>query len=347
MAKLVEQVMDNTYSFWPTEMQSLVEWAANAEQIQSVGVLYSLERALAIYEETNQEYVAGVLRKLHDRVTGIFHRFIEEQVKSIVETRVKLKKRKGIISFMRTFPAFSAAVESMLPTETGHETPEVRFLVNDAYAKINKAMWESLNFIAREDQGAASGGVSTSYAGADPEDKEALNFHILHIENMNHYIEEVETQSNVVLEEWKAKASHDLYTHLHNYTDAIIRRPLGKWLDFLESTESLMKSTDIGSYATIASKPSHGRSTAKKILSSYDAKEVRKGAETLKKRVEKHFGDVDEPGSSKSLVSQVYDGCSLKYTSAYDRMKTVIDTVYENNLEIDWRKEEVATMFMR
>jgi len=137
-----------------------------------------------------------------------------------------------------------------------------------------------------------------------------------------------------------------MFTHLTQYTNAIIRRPLGKWLDFIESTEAMMKTSD--SHHGIASKPSHSRHACKKVIKSYDGSEIRKGIETLKKRVEKHFGDVDDPSTmSKSLIARVFEECNLRYEHAYDRMKMIIDKVYDGSLEIDWKKEDVNGMFRR
>ena len=316
---------------------------------QCIGVLSSLERFIAVYEETNQEYLTRLLRTMHDRVVGAFHRFVDEQVRAIEDTKIKIKKRKGIISFMKTFPTFSAAVENMVPVDERHESLEVRFSVNDAYARINKAMWESLNFIAKEDPAASGQPHGGQPAHGDPEDKEALNHYILLIENMNHFIEEVDSRSNVVLEEWRERATHDLLAHLSHYSDAVIWRPLGKWLDFIESTEVLMKAqgSDHGSSATISSKPSHSRSSAKKILTSYDAKEVRKGVDALKKRIEKHFSDVDDPSCNKSLVVKVFNECSARYADAHERMRLIVEAVYDGGLDLEWRKEEVSTMFKR
>jgi len=349
MAKIVQNTTEGIYSFWPMEMQSLVEWVLKLDQVQGVGVLLALEQCLSKYEETNQEFISRTVRALHERLTGLFHKFVEEQVKAIEETKVKVKKRKGLISFMKVFPEFTAAVEEMLPQESAGHTPslEVRFIVNDAYIKLLKAMWESLNFIAKDNPGSSGGAVhSGGPSSGDPEDKEALNYHILLIENMNYFVEEVKTTHNVVLEEWSEKANHDQFLHLTQYTDAVIRRPLGKWLDFLESTEALMKTTE--SYTMIANKPSHSRSSAKKVLSAYDAKEIRKGIETLKKRVEKHFTDADDPSnSSKTLIARVLEECNTRYTLAYDRMKVVVERVYDSTLEIDWRKEDAAAMFKR
>jgi exocyst complex component 1 len=300
---------------------------------------------------------------------------------------------------MRTFPNFSAAVESMLPptaTGTGNETLEVRLIVNEAYTKLNKAMWECLNFIAKDEPGARpsssnhtgvgiglahaaahalSGPTASSSTAADPEDKEALNYHILLIENMNHYLEEVDSRSNPVLKEWRGRASDDLASHLAQYTDAVIRRPLGKWLDFIEGTEAVLRSADpgstsstdhtsgpvgMGSSISIATRPSHSRSTVKKILSAHDAKEIRKGVETLKKRIEKHFGEGDDMVLARSLVGKVFAECAARYAEAWERMGKLLDRLYNTaaggsgdgkgeggGLEIEWRKEEVAVLFKR
>jgi exocyst complex component 1 len=356
---------------------------------QGIGILYTVERSLLTYEDTNQEYLTRTLRTLHDRLLGLFHRFVDDQVRGIEDTKVKLKKRKGIISFMRTFPNFSAAVESMLPPPSAmgignvNEPLEVRLIVNEAYTKLNKAMWECLNFIAKDEPGSSSaghsGGIhvgSTSAAHAiagnanDPEDKEALNYHILLIENMNHYLEEVDERSNPILKQWRERASEDLASHLAQYTDAVIRRPLGKWLDFVESTEAMLKSLNTttsssissstadnassgsANNTTLASRPSHSRSTTKKLLSAHDTKEIRKGIETLKKRIEKHFGDGDDPALARSLVAKVFAECAGRYAGAWERMGRVIEMVYAGeggggSLEIEWRREEVVALFKR
>lgn len=318
--------------------------------------MHSLEQTLTAFEETNQEYISRTIQRLHDRLVGLFHRFVDEQVRAIEDTKVKVKKRKGIISFMRIFPAFSSVVENMLPDASGsQESSEIRFTINDSYAKLLKSMWESLNFIAKEnpagtnDQG-RHGGSSTG----DPEDKDALNYHILLIENMYHYTEEVDTRGLGVLEEWADKANRDLYHHMRQYTDAVIRRPLGKLLEFIESTEALMKNIPEGaSYTSIASRPSHSRSIARKVIGSYDVKEIKKGVDTLKKRIEKHFGDTVEDitgQGNRGLIGKVFKECSDRYADAHARVENIVKIVYEGQsqgMDLEWRKEEVNAMFRR
>lgn len=341
MAKRVAEVMEDIFSFWPTEIQNLVEWAVSADPLQGVGIICAVDRKLVEIEESNQDFLTRNLQKVHERLTGLFTRFVDEQIRAIEDTKVKIKKRKGVIAFMKTFPHFSVAIENMLPAADEQEHLEIRRMVDDAYQKINKAMFESLKVIAKE-----SPTVMATQGQADPEDKEALNYHILLIENMNHYIEEVDARSDPVLMEWKVKAQDELKEHMDLYVDAVVRRPLGKLLEFIESTETLLVQPGASAPA-IAQRSSHSRSVFKKLVHSYDAKEVRKGIEALKKRVDKHFGDADDPSISRDLVFKVLKECEKKYENVYDRTVHINQDVYSGEVEMDWSSNDVAAAFRR
>ena len=209
-------------------------------------------------------------------------------------------------------------------------------------------MFESLKFIAKESPSGTIGAQVSANTG-DLEDKEALNYHILLIENMYYYIEEVLGRSNSVLEEWKSRASTELEEHMDKYLSSVIRRPLGKLLDFVESTESLLANLSAGEQPiAIGNRASHSRSVFKKVLAGYDAKEIRRGVETLKKRVEKHFGDaMDDVGGNRALVSKVMKECEGRYIAINERVHKIVNEVYEGNLEVEWRKEDVTAAFRR
>ncbi|GME37804.1 Exocyst complex component [Neofusicoccum parvum] len=324
MAKRVVEVMDDIFSFWPTELQNLVEFVVNSDPLQGVGILACLDRKLIEYEETNQDFLARTFQALQTRLLGLFNRFVDTQITAIEDTKVKIKKRKGVISFFKTFPHFSAAIENMIPPADDLERLEVRTMVDDAYQKINKAMFESLKVIAKESpaamaaQSAAVGGV-----GADPEDKEALNYHILHIENMNHYIEEVDPHGDLVLSEWKEKAKAEMDEHMTLYIDAIIRRPLGKLLDFLDPIPTILAALPSGT----------------------PPKEIRKGIEALRKRVDKHFGDADDPGLSRNLVTKVLGECERKYQDVWQQLISVNNDIYGGEIDVGSWGDEIAGSF--
>ncbi|KAF2468634.1 uncharacterized protein BDR25DRAFT_265418 [Lindgomyces ingoldianus] len=341
MAKRVAEVMEEIFSFWPTEIQNLVEWAVKADPLQGVGILCAVDQKLFEIEDSNQDFLTRTLQKVHERLTGLFIRFVDEQIRAIEDTKVKIKKRKGVIGFMKTFPHFSVAIENMLPAADDEEQLEIRRMVDDAYQKINKAMFESLKVIAKE-----SPAVMATQGQGDPEDKEALNYHILLIENMNHYMEEVDARADPMLLEWKAKAEDEMREHMNLYVDAVMRRPLGKLLEFIESTETLLAQPGT-TPQSIATRSSHSRSLFRKLVNSYDAKEVRKGIEALKKRVDKHFGDADDPSISRDLVFKVLKECEKKYSDIYDRTTRINQDVYTGEVEMDWGPGEVAAAFRR
>ena len=291
--------------------------------------------------QSNQDFLGSVLQKLHGNLEGRFRKFVDDQVRAVEETKVKIKKRKGVIGFMRIFPSFSVAVEAML-AGVDSSLP-VRRMVNREYDRILKSMFESLKVIARENP-AVSVSVTGGSSSTDPEDKEALNFHILLIENMNHYLEEVENPQGIeVLDDWKEQAQQEMEEHMGLYMNAVMRRPLGKLLETLENIEAQLNNGK--SPAAIAAQPSNSKSIFNKVLGTYDAREVRKGIETLKKRVEKHFGDADEPSLAKPLVNRMLKECEIFYNNVELRIGTVTTEVYSGDVLFEWPRAEVKSAF--
>ncbi|KAL7269834.1 hypothetical protein RUND412_007483 [Rhizina undulata] len=340
-ARMVLEFMTGIFAFLTQELQNLVDWAIKSEPVQGVGVLYYIEEKLASLEETNQEFLIKTLQKLHDRLAGLFSRFFDEQVKAIEDFKVKVKKRRGVIGFMRVFPAFCAKIEEQLPPESlspGEEL-DVREMVNDGYNKINKAMFESLQAIAKESPSMASTSI-------DPEDKEQLNYHIMMIENMHHYLIEVETRMNSVLQEFKRKAEVEFKEHMGLYVGAVIRRPLGKLLDFVEGVEMLAKSG--GAQEDISQRQSHSKMTFRKVLGNYDAKEIKRGIETLRKRVDKHFGDSDDPALCAKLLEKIFERLETEYIQTHKRVQLLLVTVYkEQGLELEFTINDINGAFRK
>ena len=294
---------------------------------------------MADISQSNQDFLSNVLQKLHGSLEGRFKKFVDEQIRAIEETKVKINKRKGVIPFVRVFPNFSAAVENMMVgVDPGLA---VRATVDREYERMLKSMFDSLKVIARENPGASS--AAGSATAADPEDKEALNFHILLIENMNHFVEETDARGLGVLEELRESASGELAEHLGLYIGAVMRRPLGRLLEYLENIEAQLAGGKAA--AAVAAQPSNSRMAFNKVLAGYDAREVRKGIETLRKRVEKHFGDADDPALSRGLVTRVLRECERYYGEVEMRISTVIASVYGGDVLFEWPRTEVKSAF--
>ncbi|KAI0200944.1 exocyst complex component Sec3-domain-containing protein [Astrocystis sublimbata] len=335
LARRVTRAMEAIFVFLEQDLQNLILWVLSQDALQGVGVLAVLERKQVAMTSSNQDFLNNILHKLNGSLESRFTKFVEEQIRAIEDTKVKIKKRKGVISFMRVFPNFSAAVENMLVnTDT---SSSVRRAVDREYERIVKSMFDSLKVIARENP------ATLTNNGADPEDKEALNYHILLIENMNHFSEELNTHGLEVLEDWKTAAASEMAEHMNLYLSAVIRRPLGKLLEYLENLETQIASGK--TITIIAAQPSNSKATFNKILSAYDGREVRKGIEALRKRVEKHFGDADDESLSRDLVNRVTRECEQFYNDVEVRISTITTTVYGGDVAYEWPRADVKAAF--
>lgn len=98
----------------------------------------------------------------------------------------------------------------------------------------------------------------------------------------------------------------------------------------------------------IAARPSYSRSAAKKLVQAHDSKEIRRSIETLRKRIEKHFGESDEEQLSRQLVTMVCKECERRYEQILDRLQRVCKELYkeeEKSVVIEWSKEDIKAGF--
>lgn len=338
LARRVTRSMEVIFSFLESDLQATVNWVLSQDPLQGVGVLATLERKQSEHSQSNQDFLNTVLGKLHSNLESRFSKFVEEQIRAIEDTKVKIKKRKGVIAFMRVFPQFASTIENMMATADVNSA--VRRSVDREYDRIIKSMFDSLKVIARENP------ATLTSSGADPEDKEALNYHILLTENMNHFLEEVDTHGLEVLEEYKDMAASELAEHMGLYLNAVMRRPLGKLLEYLENIEAQLASGKTPT--SIASQPSNAKEVFQKLLLTYDGREVRKGVEALRKRVEKHFGDADDVANASramALVNRVIKECDKFYQDVEVRINTITANVYSGDVLFEWPRNEIKAAF--
>jgi exocyst complex component 1 len=221
-------------------------------------------------------------------------------------------------------------------------------VVNESYRRINKAMFESLNAIAKEQPMTitAAATQSSNLSNLDPEDKELLNAHIFIIENTFHFIDafsETDTPNPVLADFIKrGKALYD--EHMSLYVSSVIRRPLGKILDFLEPLEATADKE-----AFILRAP-HSRVAFRKLVNHYDTKEIKKGIETLRKRVEKHFAESDEDIISERLLLELVKKLGEAYIDVSERLSAAGRDVYGENGKaggVEWGREEIWAAFRK
>ncbi|KAI0961988.1 hypothetical protein AcW1_000916 [Taiwanofungus camphoratus] len=280
-SKLVRGAMDLIFGFLPIELKTWLDGALNKDRFQIVGIIAALDRFLGDAEERGNVFLMNLLEKQRTRLKGLFERRVNEQIKTIEDTKLTSKKRNGVVSFVKYFPMYVGRVENQL---IGTDALEIRQTVDAAYDKIVQAMFDALKQMAKMD--------------GEGEDKGQLNYHVILIENMHYFVAEI-SQLQIGSVAVFLKRAETIYDeNLSAYVKIVLRRPFLKIIDYFEGVERLLKTT---APSEVSSNSSYSKSALKKVIKEYTAKDVRKHIDVLFKRVEKHFTEASEKTTTEDV----------------------------------------------
>ncbi|KXS17867.1 hypothetical protein M427DRAFT_54115 [Gonapodya prolifera JEL478] len=314
---------------------------SSGESPQSVNALSPVTSAVA------PGYAIGILEALKERCVKIVEKFVNEQVALIEETKVSVKRRTGVLSFMRTFPVFVDRLESCIrdTQPTPHGAPSTaRTIVNTSLERVVRKIFESMEVIAKEVQQAAE-----SNNKAQQDDKERLNVHILHMQNMHMFYTELRGRKVAVLDPWVKQAKSLYDQHLQRYVKAVIRRPLGKLLEFFEGVEDLLRT---GAAEEVSFHIQFNKNALKEVLRKQSAKEMKRNLEQLYKRVDKHFQEgenssaVNSQSSSGSLLQVVWRDIQEEFIKLLNRYEDLISRCWpKSGLKLEFSVKDMLDWF--
>ncbi|KAI0079631.1 hypothetical protein K474DRAFT_1617469 [Panus rudis PR-1116 ss-1] len=280
-SKLIRSAMDLIFGFVPLEIKAWLDNALGKDTLQIVGIIVCLERFLTEAEERGNAFFTNVLEKQHSRLKTIFDRRVSEQISTIKETKLTSKKRGGVAPFIKYFPNYISRVETQL---IGADTLEIRQYVDQSYDKIVQAMFDALKQMAKME--------------GEGEDKGQLNYHVIMIENMHHFVAEMSQLELGSVQVFLKRAETIYDENLNAYVKIVLRRPFAKIIDYFEGVERLLKTT---APTEVASNSSYSKSALKKVVREYTAKDIRKHVDALFKRVEKHFTEASEKATTEEV----------------------------------------------
>ncbi|KAJ3238126.1 hypothetical protein HDU77_011556, partial [Chytriomyces hyalinus] len=305
----VNEVYDGIFSVYD-DICMFFEWTMKYDQTFTVGMMNHLEDCQKQILPTAYQNLGLQMEMLMTKIVLNFERFVDDQIKEIEETKVTFKKRIGILPCIRTFPKFVDHMEKCVDGRQG----QARSSVSSAYARIVKCIFDTLEALAKDHYESAK----DSSKGVD--DKESLNMHILNIENMHNFHAEIRARKIAGLEQF-VKASKTLYDqNLDAYVKIVIRKPLGKILEFFEGVDNLLKSL---APEEVSFHLQFSKLALRDVLNKYPGKEIKKGLDALYKRVEKNFTNEDG-----SLLQVVWRGIQEACTNSLKRYEVLISLCY-------------------
>ncbi|MCO5612677.1 hypothetical protein L7F22_066946 [Adiantum nelumboides] len=110
----MKSALDLLFGFLAPEWQTFADQVFAKDRVQLVGVLGALDRALLEADELGNDFLLRTLGKLHIRLTSQLEKFISEQIRAIEQTKLTVKKRKGVAHFIKVFPTFVERIEAQL-----------------------------------------------------------------------------------------------------------------------------------------------------------------------------------------------------------------------------------------
>ncbi|KAG7450696.1 uncharacterized protein BT62DRAFT_927969 [Guyanagaster necrorhizus] len=334
--KLVRGALDLIFSFLPSELKTWLDSALAKDKAQIFGLIACLERFLAVADDRGNNFFVGLLEKQHTRLKGLLDRHVNEQIQGVERTKLTSKKRKGVVPFVRLFPGYIGRVESQL---LGTNGLEVRTIVDGAYERIVDTMFESLKQMAKMD--------------GEGEDKGQLNYHVILIENMHHFVAEISQMELGSVAGFLRKAEAIYDENLGAYVKIILRRPFAKIIDYFEGVERLLKTT---APSEIATNNSYNRSALKKVVKEYSAKDIRKHIDALFKRVEKHFTEASEKTTTEesggiapgTVMVGVWKACEEELLRITELFSKRISQCYpDSGVSLDYTSVDVEAAFRR
>ncbi|WFD42279.1 hypothetical protein MPSI1_000920 [Malassezia psittaci] len=283
-------VLSQIFAALMSELDNFVSAVGRLDRIFVVGILSETERVVrASVPHAISEFLKHSLSRALTHMQTELARLVNDHIQAIEQTKLSVKKRSGIVPFVRTFLDFSRKLEAQL---VDADDLPVRMAANDGYERIGRAIFMTLQSMP-----------SMAAAGGD-EDKNQLNHQIILIENMYYVQTRIKPgmPPNPALAQILDQAQSVFGFALNGYVQSVLRRSLGKMMNFCGGIESLLQTTPANE---ITLHGTYSKSAAKKLVREYSAKDVRKAIEALSKRVQKHFNDEDD--SSSGSQSEVFD----------------------------------------
>ncbi|PFH54821.1 hypothetical protein AMATHDRAFT_353 [Amanita thiersii Skay4041] len=334
--KLMRGAMDFIFGFLPPEMKTWIDNALAKDSMEIVGVLAVMERFITDAEERNNLYLQQLLGKQHARLKGVFDRHINEQLKSIEQTKLTLKKRRGVVQFVKHFPVYISRIENQLINVDGLE---IRTSVDSAYEKIVHAIFDCLKQMAKQE--------------GEGEDKGQLNYHVIIIENMHHFVAETSSMEVGSVQTFTKKAEYIYEESLNAYVKIVVRRPFAKITDFFDGVERLLKNTTPND---IANNATYNKGALKKVLKEFTSKDVRKQIDALYKRVEKHFTEASEKTTTEDsgsitsgpVMVGVWKACEEEILRITEVASKMIAQCYDGSgIGLEYTSADVEAAFRR
>ncbi|XP_076310554.1 exocyst complex component Sec3 isoform X2 [Tachypleus tridentatus] len=229
-----------------------------------------------------------------------FDKFMQSQMKSIEEAKVSKKSKCGILPFITNFQNFSCQAEKIFQGSERHAD------LDKWYTKLVHAMFDAINRIAVEH-------LKT------PQE-------VVLMENFHHLYTLLYQLKIVCLEAERKEAQQKYKDALQTYVTKYFGRPLEKLNLFFDGVQS--KVAQGVKVEEVSFQLAYNKQELRKVIKEYPGKEVKKGLESLYKKVEKHLCE------EENLLQVVWHSMQDEFIRQYKYIEGLIERCYPGSMII-------------
>lgn len=331
------QTLENVFSSTKAPVAECLDGLVKRAPLEVPYLLVTLDYRGNVLRQHNLQYLADYLASLYSSLAAAFDQYTRQQTKVILGAHFITKKRVGIHPVVSRFTEHLSIIENSYAAGLGYQRTgvevgdnvsnyqctESRELLDRCHTSVFRAIAQGLRMGAETNE--LLGSISTAArlkaaaketaAGNSGEEaKFLLNRHVVMIENLYRICTDLEPYSSPGITGIVKDARQNYNRELESYIADVLSRPLSKLMQFLHHYESR---------STQPSKQKEVLSQLKRTVQGFDGKEIRKGIESLRRRVEKHFTEAADP----AVFGNVWHAIGKEYLAIYDKMYRIAQNV--------------------
>lgn len=348
--------MEGIFGLLVEELNAFLDSSGRFDLLGCVDLLVGMEANFEAHCTAEADALTACLGPFQTKVRQAFGKFLEEQCQMIKDYGLSVKKRVGIVPFVASFPGFVQAMEKV--TQGARAEQPSKQMVQLSYERLVKLIFDQFEKVEEEqdlesekeklnlcvlyigkwrERGRASQPVSQP-----AKRKEHLLFSIqIHmvsiLENYHHLFTQMRGLKVPILETYIKESKRRYEKYLKWYAKMSIQHALGKMIEFFDGIQNLLKTTPA---EEINFHLSYNRANAKRVISQYPLREVKKSLELVHRRVLKHFC------SEEGLQQVVWHTIQEELITRYHHCVSILQQCYPNSdVQLLFTVQEILEYF--
>nr|CAH7715495.1 unnamed protein product [Callosobruchus chinensis] len=303
----VKSMMSNLFACLKTELDLLIDHVKKQDSFYCMYVLVRLNQHVM---SAQSSFLSNTFASQLIEVKRSLDQFMQQQIDSIKECRVARKSKCGILPYVSNLEVFAVNADCLLKSDR-------RADLEKWYIRLLDTMLEYISVHAADHK-------------TPPQ--------VVKMENY-HYLYSLLSQLKIsVLDTQRKEAKQKYNDALQAYVTLYFGRPLEKLNTFFDGVQARVASGVKAS--EVSYQLAYSKQELRKVISQYPGSTVKKGLESLYRKVEKHLSE------EGNLLQVVWRAMQEEFIQQYKMLEDLIQQCYPGSMiNLEFTIEDILTFF--